>query len=303
MKVLKEKPMSISAPMYIYATEMIGEYYKKFKIKSKKVLTICGSGDQVLNAHFLDAKKVIGFDLNKNSKFMLNLKTAAIKTLTYKEFLTFFGKKSSNATLNYKVYLRIKKKLDEKTSSFFENLYRKYKYNGKKLRKSVYFRQRSHFEGWDATVMNLYLKNIKNYNKMKKLLESLKLEFIRSDIETILKNKKISKQKFDIINLSNVPNYFTREFKYGKKGDPVEYVIQNIFLKFKKILSLRGKIFFVSYSEKLYPNRISKTIPPISRKDTIEKLKKLRDFNVTVKIYKGITKGMKDKIVILQRLK
>ena len=88
---IKEKRMGSDAPVYIYATEMCSSYYHIVDVKRKRVLTVCGSGDQILNAYFFGAEVVVGFDLNANSERMLRLKVVAIKELAYKKFLKFFG--------------------------------------------------------------------------------------------------------------------------------------------------------------------------------------------------------------------
>ena len=73
-KKIKEKPMSEQAPMYVYATETVSSYYKLLNLKDKTVLSVCGSGDQVLNAYFFGAKRVIGCDMNERSKYITLLK-------------------------------------------------------------------------------------------------------------------------------------------------------------------------------------------------------------------------------------
>jgi len=91
------KRMTQNAPMYVYGTEAMSGYYSKLHLKNKKILTIAGSGDPMINAFFTGAKDVIGFDLNYFSYFITSLKFEAIKTLTYKEFLRFFGTKKNKA--------------------------------------------------------------------------------------------------------------------------------------------------------------------------------------------------------------
>ena len=56
-KIRKEEADFLKAPIYLYGTEAIGSYYKPLKLKGKSVLTINGSGDQVLNAYYFGAKK------------------------------------------------------------------------------------------------------------------------------------------------------------------------------------------------------------------------------------------------------
>ena len=62
-------------------------------------------------------------------------------------------------------------------------------------------------------------------------------------------------------------------------------------------------MFYYSYSEKIYPNRISRGPALISRKDAVGRIKNLKEFNMTRKTIMGLTKGTKDMITILQRVR
>lgn len=300
MTLIKEEKMSSEAPMYIYASEMVGPYYSKLNLSNKKVLSICGSGDQILNSYFLGAKRVLGFDLNKRSEFITRLKIAAISTLNYLEFLKFFGSINVNVGFNYELYLKIRKNLDNKTKSFFDELYKKYSNDGLKLVKSSYFRQRGDFFAQVKT-MNLYLKNEQEYLKLRELLKEVKFEFIQCDIVKLYKNNKVKKESWDIINLSNVPNYLVSFLIRQNKKKPMEYFFKDILLNLRKILSVKGKIFFVSYSENLYPNRIAKEKPLATSKQTVRWLKNQKGFTLKLIRFKGIKKNTFDQIVVLEK--
>ena len=204
-KKTSEISMANKGPMYIYATEMINEYYSFFNLKNKNVLTICGSGDQVLNALYLGAKKVTGFDLNVYSGYLLDLKISSIIGLEFKEFLNFFGNEKINKGFDYKYYDKVRNDLDNTTRSFFDNLYKKFDFDGKKVASSDYFRKRERVQERSAKMFNLYLKNEKSYLNLRKILKKTKPEFLIGgvlDISFLIKN-----EKYDIINLSNVQNY------------------------------------------------------------------------------------------------
>ena len=291
-KKRKEKPMSSVAPMYIYATENMKGYYSKLNLKNKRVLSICGSGDQVLNAYFYNAKKVIGFDLNKRAEFITRLKIAAIKEMDYKEFLYFFGRRV-NTGFDYAVYKKFKEKLDNKTRRFFDRLYKEFNYNGKKMVKSSYFRQRDDFES-PLKLINAYLKSRRNYLKMRKILEKKSFKFISENIKDI--HKKL-KEKVDIINLSNVPNYYVGSLEKKGVEKPVEN-FYNVLLNLRKILRRRGKIFFYSYSKKIYPNKTALRVPLMAKESSIRKLKK--NFKVRCINFRSLSPGIRDRVVVLE---
>jgi len=293
----KEELMSENAPMYIYATEMVSDYYKKFNLINKKVLTICGSGDQVLNALFFKAKKVVGTDLNKRSELITDLKVAAIKQIDYEDFLDFFGRDMNSIFLNYSFYVRIRKNLNKKAKNFFDKAYKLYNYDGEKLAKSKYFRQRSDFQQQKVMSINAYLKNKKSYLKMRKILQNKKFVFVQGDITKI--TEKIN-EKFDIINLSNTPNYLCGKLKREGIKDCVRYLINNLFLKLNKRLSINGRIIYYTYSPQTYPNRIAKKMAPISTNKGVKSIILKTNFRVSQKNIKGINKGTKDKVIIIQ---
>ncbi len=85
----KEPKMTKDAPMYVYATEMVSHYYERLGLKGKRVLTVVGSGDQVINALYYGASEVVGYDINRNALYICELKMAAIKTLSYQVFYNF----------------------------------------------------------------------------------------------------------------------------------------------------------------------------------------------------------------------
>ncbi|MBI2148130.1 DUF3419 family protein [Candidatus Woesearchaeota archaeon] len=295
----KEQIMGSIAPMYIYSTEMVTSYYSKLNIKNKNVLTTCGSGDQVLNAYLLGAKEVVGFDLNIRSEFIIRLKIAAIKIFTYKEFLIYFGRKMENSSLNYKLYKKIRSSLDKRTLIFFDRLYNKYNFSGTKLVKSCkYFRQRSKMK-CNLKLINLYLKNEKEYFKLRNILFTKNFRFINSDFVSISSNKLISKDKFEIINLSNIPNYFFgRYLKKNKIIDPFG-IFYHTLNELRKLLSYNGIIFYYCYCSNNDLYKI-KGIPPPSRNANIDKMQEILNFKVFKINFKSILGKGFDRIIVLQ---
>ncbi len=293
-KLNKEIEMSAAAPMYIYATEMTGTYYSILGLKDKSVLTICGSGDQAINACFFGAKKIVSFDLNRYCEHVLNLKIAAIKSLNYREFLEYFGEKNVNIGFDYSLYQKISVFLDQATKFFFDGRYKEFNNDGAKLVKSKCFRQRDDFSIMPATKVNNYLENEECYNRMRSILENKNIKFVQSDIKNI---DYLAEGKFDIINLSNVPNYFVGHLG---ESEPLEYFYREILLKLRKLLFKKGRIFFYSYSDKSYPNRIASKIPLMSTKEGLDFLKSKKDLKVSQREFDGLNPGTMDRITILE---
>lgn len=293
MKKPSHRTMTSESPMYVYATEMVSAYYGKLDIKNKRVLSIVGSGDQIINAYFFGAKEVVGFDINKYSFFMLELKASAIINLTYAEFIKFFGKDMGEATLDFGLYNKLKKNLSPAARKFFDRIYEEFDGNGKKLFKSDYFRQRSMLK-YSVFDINAYLKSEKNYLRCRDIMQEKDLQFIELDINDILKSKKI-KGRFDVINLSNVLNYLTGNSKENEYAKVLANATKNVSKKIKK-----GGVFFTySYDPGLYKNKKTQ-IPPASRQEMISEIKKINKFKISVKKFKGTKRGVLDRINVFR---
>ncbi len=288
IKIISQRKLVDYTPMYVYTTEKVSEYYKKLNIKNKKILTIAGSGDQLINAYLLGASEVVIFDLNKLSKFITLLKITALKTLTYKEFLKFFGENIDDSTLSYTLFKKIRKKLDNETNHLFESLYSYFNYSGKHIVHSNFFHQRGYLIT-NIRDRNDYLKNSTNYLKARESVENKKIKFIFSDVNDL--TFKI-KDKFDIINLSNTPTFLV---KHIYKNNPLEEFYKNIILKLNKLLNPGGVLFFYVYSLDTYPMKLLWSPSLIYLPEGINYLKAKREFFKIIS-FKGMSRG-KDRIM------
>lgn len=275
--------------MYVYATEMVASYYRRLELNGKRILTITGSGDQVLNALFYGAKEVTGFDINRNALFMTELKLSAIRSLSYQEFLRFFSQTTNG--FNYALYTKMRPLLSKACRKYFDRLYKTANFTG--LGVSVYFRNRNELVKNKEKAINGYLKNKIAYGKLNNILKDMHPVLCVENILNLSKSKKFSGKKFDIINLSNVPNYLTGR-SFGLTGEKVVAYLRRL----KKLVSAGGTIFFYSYDDSIYPNATSPDIPPISRASFLRKIKQMDTFNVSRKSFPGLV-GARDRITLL----
>lgn len=286
-------------PMYVYGTENISGYYSKLDLKDKTVLTIAGSGDQAVNAIYYGAKEVTCFDINQLTGYFIDLKINAIKYLNYKEFLEFFGSPSKVGNLNYKLFTKFSKYLNKDAFKFFNDVYVYFKKDGNKIIRSSLFNERSMLLG-TLFEMNVYLKTEANYNHCKEILKHKKITFVCEDIFCLDKRLK---SRFDILNLSNIPNYFCSRFEYDSK----EY--KKVFDNLLKLVKKNGILFFYVFSLSTYPNEIAKKTPPFAiNKNLIKFCKQFGlsysfiSFNGNGKYVSNIkVKNVRDKIAILKK--
>lgn len=111
-------------PGYFITNEQL-DYISKFDIKDKKVLSVCGSGDQAFISLINGAKSVDTFDYNPFQYYLLELKIAAIKTFDKETFLNFFPLVGGNVDENYniKYYYQLRDKLSLDALNFWDIVY------------------------------------------------------------------------------------------------------------------------------------------------------------------------------------
>lgn len=218
---------------YLFTTENISGYMPD--LSGKRVLSVCSSGDHYFNALIKGAKQIDLFDINRLSFMVLKLKKAAIINLDREEFLSYFGILNKEHILDYNIYIKFSKYLDEETYTYFSHLYDWSCRSGNFLYSatSIFFADRS--EPSTYFKCNHYLSR-ENYDILKSKLYKLNnIQFIWSDVME-LKTKLVD--LYDVIFLSNIQDYQKIE-KYSLMA-----------LNLKKYLTENGKIY-MSY---LYHN-------------------------------------------------
>ncbi|MFA6408036.1 MAG: DUF3419 family protein [Candidatus Paceibacterota bacterium] len=292
----KEPKMTEVAPMYVYATEMVAQYYKRISLKGKRVLTVAGSGDQVVNALYYGASEVVAFDINRNALFMTELKIAAIRTLSLSEFSHFFSQTQKG--FDQALYLKMRPLLSKECQKYFDRLYKEIGTSG--LGVSDYFRSRNNLvDKKKAREVNAYLADIVAYRKMKEILEHNHPVLRIENVLNLSTNEEFRGKKFDVINLSNIPNYLA-----GRSFGLTESQILSYFKKLKMLCSKQGAIFFYSFDNSVYPNPMSKIVPPASSPAFLKMLKQSGAFSVSQKSFPGLDGvGKKDRITILGHAK
>jgi S-adenosylmethionine:diacylglycerol 3-amino-3-carboxypropyl transferase len=76
--------------VYPFTTENLAGYMKDLNLEDKKVLSITGSGDHILNSFYYGASSVVGFDINSLASLFGELKFNALGKLKFKDFKKYF---------------------------------------------------------------------------------------------------------------------------------------------------------------------------------------------------------------------
>ena len=205
------KNFGIYSRLYAMTTENVAGILNNINIEPKSVLTVASSGDQVVESVLHGAKKVTCFDINPFSFYQVKLKLAAIRNLSYKEFLDFFYVKniydSDNTFLNTETLDKLVFNLDNDSYEFFSYINDIFNKDSKEIQKNIYY---NFSYGLDhmKTMCN-YLEE-DNYYKVKKELHNTKVDYVETDFKSL--DTKINK-KYDLIMLSNISDSINDMYK------------------------------------------------------------------------------------------
>ena len=195
----------IRSKVYPFTTENQSGYMHNLNFEGKTVLTIIGSGDHLLNSLFFGAREVVGFDINYLAILFGELKIRAVQRLDFEGFRNFFficGKK----VMDNKIYKQLRGFLSEDCVNFFDNIYKKYKNDGKKIRLSKLFNKRFDIDELRVS-SNPYLNSNFSYEKTKINLMEKKIILMNSDVKDLTTKLNC---KFDVILLKNLNLLFLR---------------------------------------------------------------------------------------------
>lgn len=192
------------SPVYMFTTENLSGVMKSLDVCGKSVLTVSSSGDHIFDMLLNGATVVESYDINYFTRFYFYLKEAAIKALSYNEFLDFFfpskfsfnSKVFDNEVFFRKILPNIK---NEDAAIFWKTLFSRYK--GKRLYNSKLFIQGYYSKSTYIDCIN-YLKNEDNYRRLQHKLAGYDYKFYWINIFN--DDDKLPDKKYDIIYLSNV---------------------------------------------------------------------------------------------------
>lgn len=199
--------------LYVNATEDMATYFKEFKV-TDSFLTIGASGEQVVNAINSGAKVIDVYDSNRLCRHALFLRLAAIKALSYDEFIEYYK------TFSPFLFVKIADFLSEEELAYWGTLYSMFgptnTNSGQVINKLLFTYKRLDQEL--VRKINPYL-NPNNFYKLKTLIDSVEINYIDSDLYGLPKH--IEGRTYDVINLSNIYEYLNysndTRFKHARK--------------------------------------------------------------------------------------
>lgn len=198
-------------PLYLFATEDMRTYYKEFD-HPETFLTIGASGDQLLNAILLGAKRIDVFDSNPLSKRGCALKIEAFKSLTKKDFMKYYRRFSAG------IFNRFSSNLSEQDSIFWNSLYDIK--DGEDIARDLFVYKR--LEPELIKKINPYLDD-ENYEKLKSMIDGVEINYIDAPLYSL--PSFLGNRLYDGITLSNI-------YEYLVFGENVNEKEVNVFYEF-----------------------------------------------------------------------
>lgn len=196
-------------PGYFITNEQL-DYISKFDINSKKVLSVCGSGDQAFMCLINGAESVDTFDYNPLQYYLLELKIAAIKTFDKETYLKFFPLVGGDIRENYniKYYLQLYDQLSEDAKKFWDIVY-------SAERPDIYLLNKFSYS------INFSSDYTKNYDLLKTRLLENPINFKLGDAFSI--NEEFN-DKYSLIILSNIFDHLKLKLKNYSEKDYLLFV-------------------------------------------------------------------------------
>lgn len=198
--------------VFSFTNENLEEIFDNRDLVDKRVATVGSSGDQALYSILKGSNDVTIIDANPMTQPYVELKLAAIKNLSFEEFLDFFTYKN---IFNAKYYAKISHDLSDYAKGFWDNIIMEI---GEDDNNRTAFWSLFQTVGIGADFTNCrgalsYCKDKMIFNKLKDSLDDCRIEFIVADFKDF--SKELSK-KFDLILLSNISDYFKDKTDYFK---------------------------------------------------------------------------------------
>jgi len=187
--------------VYIRTNEALSKYFQAFPIKGSSILTVAGSGDHVLQAAFMGARKIEAFDKNRFQIYLSKLKVTALKVLNQEDFACYFGFKDPSLIFDLKIYLKIRDYLDLDSVIFWDTMYQKGNLEINKSR--MFFLQ--YFVDDKAGCFAFD----DNYYTTKANLENVDINLHHATFHDFIVRYK--DDLFDTIFMSNITDYLTDE--------------------------------------------------------------------------------------------
>lgn len=213
-----------TSAVYKISNERTQDYYS-YLIGREKVLSVIGSGDQILNLILEGTKEIDAFDISSFPKYFLYLKMAAIKALSKEEYIEFFYEVSHRSEVYDDMYDRISFYLDDEISSFWDSLFNFFDWQD--IYNSTLFSSEPYIAA-NAINQNKFLQCDAAYEELRRALDDVVINVYEGDIFDL--SCKID-GTYDLVYLSNIV-YYNKPDEYKEMLDEFKLTDNGITLTY-----------------------------------------------------------------------
>ena len=210
------KTFTENSSIYRFTNENITNYFHHLKNK-EKVLSVIGSGNQILNTILGGTRKIDCFDISVFPEYYLFLQLASVVALEKEDYFHYFLSEDRDILFSDYFYDRIRDILNGKYKDFWDYLYMLD--DGYDIYNSLLFRQDFYSKEF-AIKYNPFLQE-DNYNKLKEILTTKNIQ-INPIVANVITDK--FDDKYNLIILSNILYY------YFNIKDAAEFLKSNFLL-------------------------------------------------------------------------
>lgn len=211
-----KEPFIETSSIYRFTNEDITSYFHHLQNK-KNVLSVIGSGNQILNTILGGTRVVDCFDISIFPEYYLYLQIASVIALSKEDYINYFLSDDREILFSDDLYDLISDNLVGKYKEFWDTLYTFD--DGIDIYNSLLFRQDVYYRNVEIE-RNPYLQD-DNYEKLKHILKTESIQ-INPTVTNIL-NTRFNKE-YDLVNLSNILVYY-----FGKR-EYIDYLKNNFSL-------------------------------------------------------------------------
>ena len=221
-----------------FTTQNIKGLLNEFNLQNKKVLTILGNSDQLIDMCLIGVNDINTFDINPLTKYYYDLKKAALlSNITMEQFLEYFCyyhypfyNGINKRSFNTETFEKICQYLEEESYKFWSCLYDEYNHLQIRNGKSLFLGNELPYKILIQTIN--YLNNNTNFYITKERIKNLNLSFINEDVRKL---SNVLNEKYDFIFLSNIIEYL---FKTNLNSTNENHNNQNQLSKLQEFKNL-----------------------------------------------------------------
>ncbi|MCD6320480.1 MAG: DUF3419 family protein [Candidatus Desulfofervidaceae bacterium] len=222
---------------YILATDFPFLVWSRFKWEKKKILVIADSGDNILTLWPLNVAEITAVDIATKACFVNELKRAALKALSFQEFRTLFAPVYENKILpqatpdeKLNLYQRVRPLLSTFAQNWLDTQIGHTHFPSPPWREVMFAHLIPHFS------------SERDFYRAKKALKPYPL--INLPIEEALSTLE---EKFDVIYLSNIPEYIKQTLKMEDRDNDILPTLKKLYSQALQRLNYQGCLMIYSF--------------------------------------------------------